>query len=60
MQNGFMKAIKIIGIEVRTTNENGQALEDLDRLWGRFFSEKIAEKIPNKIRNDIYAVYTNY
>lgn len=55
-----MKAIKIIGIEVRTTNENGQALEDLGKLWGRFFSEKIAEQIPNKISNDVYAVYTDY
>lgn len=55
-----MKAIKIIGIEVRTTNENGQALEDLGKLWRRFFSEKIAEKIPNEISKDIYAVYTDY
>ncbi len=55
-----MKALKIIGIETRTSNENGVAIEDLGKLWGRFFSENIASIIPNTISNDIYAVYNDY
>ena len=55
-----MKALKIIGIEIRTSNENGVAIEDLGKLWGQFFSENIASKIPNKISDNIYAVYTDY
>lgn len=56
MTNGF----KIIGISVRTTNQNNQAQQDLGKLWGQFFSENIFEKIPNKISNEILSIYTDY
>lgn len=56
MKDGF----KIIGISIRTTNKNSQALKDLGALWGRFFSEAVAEKIPNKISDEIIAIYTDY
>ena len=29
-------------------------------MWGRFYSEAIASKIPNKIDETIYAIYTDY
>ena len=45
MTNGF----KIIGISTRTTNKDNQSKEDLGKLWERFFSEKIIEKVPNKL-----------
>jgi predicted transcriptional regulator YdeE len=50
----------IIGIAVRTTNENMQAAADIPQLWNKFLSENIMAKIPNKIGNDIYSVYTDY
>jgi predicted transcriptional regulator YdeE len=56
MTNGF----KLIGISVRTTNQNNQVQEDLGKLWGQFISENIYEKIPNKISNEILAIYTDY
>lgn len=56
MKDGF----KIIGISTRTTNKNSQALQDLGALWGRFFSEAVAEKIPHKISDEILAIYTDY
>jgi predicted transcriptional regulator YdeE len=56
MTNGF----KIIGISVRTTNQNNQAQEDLGKLWGQFISENIYEKIPNKSSSEILAIYTDY
>ena len=56
MTNGF----KLIGISVRTTNQNNQVQEDLGKLWGQFFSENIYEKIPNRISNEILAIYTDY
>lgn len=60
-----MKIIKvesffIVGVSVRTTNENQQAANDIPKLWGRFFAENIMEKIPNKIDRTIYCVYTGY
>ncbi len=60
-----MKTVKvneflIIGISVRTTNENGQAKKDIGELWGKFMSENMLDKIPNIKDETIYAVYTDY
>ncbi len=54
--NGF----KIIGISVRTTNENNKSASDIGTLWRQFYSENLLAKIPNKISNDIYSIYTDY
>lgn len=51
---------KVIGIKVRTTNENGQSANDIGKLWEKFMAENIGEKIPNKINTSIYSIYTNY
>ena len=51
---------EVIGITTRTTNENGQSMADIEALWGRFWGDKIQDQIPNKLSDDIYAVYTNY
>ncbi|WP_428742457.1 GyrI-like domain-containing protein [Tenacibaculum sp.] len=50
----------IVGISVRTTNENQQAAKDIPVLWQRFMSENIAKQILNKSSDEIYAVYTDY
>jgi len=60
MQKVKIEPFKVIGIAVRTTNQNGQAAQDLGQLWGKFMSEGIAEKIPNKIEQSIFSIYTNY
>ena len=31
--------MKIIGISVKTTNENGQSTADIEQLWEYFFSK---------------------
>jgi len=50
----------IIGISVRTTNENEQSAKDIPAIWNRLLSEEILSKIPNKVSNDIVCVYTDY
>ncbi len=50
----------IIGISMRTTNENGQSSHDIPELWKKFFAENVLEKIPNKLDSNIYSVYTDY
>ncbi len=60
MKNVQLEAFNIIGISVRTTNENNQAGADIGALWGRFMSEGILAKIPNKIDDAIYSIYTEY
>ncbi len=60
MNNQIIQEFKVIGISIRTTNENGQSAKDIEAIWGRFWNEKIQEQIPNKINDNIYAVYTDY
>lgn len=55
-----LDSFKIIGIAVRTTNENGKAMTDLGTLWSRFYSENIIAFIPNKENNTVYSLYTDY
>ncbi len=52
------KPIKIVGIELRTSNS--EAMQTIPPFWGKFYQEGILAQIPNKISNDIYAVYTNF
>ena len=54
------EGFKVIGIKIRTTNENKQAATDIGALWKKFFSENMAAKIPNKINDSIFSIYTNY
>jgi len=60
MDNQVIQKFHVIGISVRTTNENGQSAKDIESLWGKFWGEKIQTQIPNKVSDDIYAVYTDY
>ena len=55
-----MNNFKIIGISTQTTNENGQSIQDVEALWNRFWNENIVAQVPNKVNEDIYAVYTDY
>ena len=55
-----IQKLNVIGISIRTTNENQQSGQDIPALWNKYISERIAEKIPNKINDSIYSVYTDY
>lgn len=50
----------IIGISVRTTNENNQAAVDIGGLWNWFMEEQVLAAIPNKIDHTVYSIYTDY
>ncbi len=50
----------VIGIEVRTSNTNGQGVKDIGNLWNRFLGDDILSRIPNKIDNTVYCLYTEY
>ncbi len=60
MNNQTIQKFSVIGISVRTTNENGQVAHDIPALWSRFMSESVADNIPNKINNTLYCMYTDY
>ena len=52
------EAILIIGIELRTTND--RAFTDIPLHWQKFYQDSMLDQIPNKVSNDVYAVYTNF
>ena len=60
MSREKIEQFSIIGISVRTSNENGQAMQDIPLLWNRFIIEGIAGQITNKIDDSIYCIYTEY
>lgn len=60
MQKVTIEPFKVIGISVTTTNENGKSAQDIAELWGNFMSEGIVEKIPSKIDQSVFSIYTNY
>lgn len=60
MENHRIEPFNLIGIAVRTTNENEQAQKDLTLLWQRFMDENIREKVPNIVDETVYCVYTDF
>ncbi len=50
--------ITIAGLSIRTSNS--RAFEDIPAHWGRFFSEQMLAQIPDKINDEVYAVYTEF
>ncbi len=60
MHTDTIETFTVIGVAVRTTNENGKAEQDIPALWGTFMSEGILQKIPNKVDDTVYCMYTDY
>lgn len=60
MEHQKIQSFSVIGIAVRTTNENGQAAKDIPALWNTFITENIAAQIPGKTGSEIYCIYTAY
>lgn len=60
MQNVTIQPFKIIGIGVRTTNENNQAAQEIAALWQRFMHDNVLATIPNKVDDTVYSLYTDY
>ncbi len=60
METVKIEPFHIIGISIRTTNENGQASKEIAELWNTFMSENVLTKIPSKVDNEIYSLYTDY
>lgn len=50
----------IIGLAIRTTNENLQSAKDIPLLWQKFFDDNIIQHIPKKLNDNLYCLYTEY
>ncbi len=53
-------SMNIVGIECRTINTPDRAPIDIGKLWERFYTEKVFDKIPNKTSNETLALYCDY
>ena len=51
---------KIIGLKIRTTNQDGKSAAEIGALWDKFIAENIFVQIPNKTSSEILSLYTNY
>jgi predicted transcriptional regulator YdeE len=52
--------LKVIGIQMKTTNEKGQSGKDISQFWEKFRKENIFDKIPNKKDGNLLAMYSDY
>jgi predicted transcriptional regulator YdeE len=62
MEETKLAAFKLIGLNLgkKTTNEDGQSGIDCGNLWQQFEKENFVQRIPNKVSDDVYAVYFDY
>lgn len=52
--------MQVMGIALRTTNEDWQSAKDIPPFWGRFYYEEISKKIPNKKTGEVLGFYCEY
>lgn len=50
----------IVGISVRTTNQNMQSQKDIGDLWAKYMVKNLGANIHSKVSDDTYCVYTDY
>lgn len=50
----------VAGIRIKTTNQNGKAMQDIGITWQKLFTDGIYEKIPNKVNGKTIGLYTEY
>jgi len=53
--------LSIVGIEQRTSGEKEMSGEGvIPGMWQRFYGEGIIDKIPNRVDQSVYALYTDF
>lgn len=50
------QALHVVGIPLRT--HNGEAFQTIPPHWARFAQAGLAERLPHRLSDDVYAVYT--
>lgn len=50
----------VTGVKIKTTNQNGKAVQDIGLTWQKLFADGIYEKIQNKANNKTIGLYTEY
>lgn len=50
----------VIGLSVRTRNKDQQMEHDIQNLWNDFMEKEVGQKIPNRLDDTLYGIYTDY
>lgn len=50
----------VAGIKIKTTNQDGKAMQDIGIIWQKLFADGIYGKIPNKVNGKTIGLYTEY
>lgn len=50
----------IIGIAIKTTNQNQQAQHNIGALWQRVYAENLIAQIHNRLDDEVLVIYTAY
>lgn len=60
MNSQVVSTFKVIGVSARIANLDGNSGEEVEALWGEFWGNDIRNKVPNRLGEEFYAVYTDY
>lgn len=55
-----IEAFTVRGISAVIDNQDDRAAEQINTLWQSFFEQQVAQRIPNRANDVIYAVYSDY
>ncbi|WP_109299305.1 GyrI-like domain-containing protein [Aquimarina sp. AU474] len=50
----------VVGLSVRTRNEDQHVTLDIQKLWETFMAQGAMNKIPNKLEDTLFGIYTDY
>lgn len=51
---------KVIGLTVISSLKEQQNTTDIGIFWGQLYAQNVLQRIPNKVSDDVYIVYTDY
>ena len=62
MQRAILKrdAFQVMGIELQTSNHGKRSHREIPEHWDRFYGDQIHKRIPGRVDDTVYALYTNY
>ncbi|WP_224998787.1 GyrI-like domain-containing protein [Cesiribacter sp. SM1] len=62
MNKTHIPEFKLVGLRLgnKTTNKDGQANIDCGSLWQKFETENFKDRIPEKLNDEVFAVYFDY
>ena len=50
----------VVGVSIRTSNQNGKAIQDIGLAWQKLFQKGNYDQIPNKVNGKTIWLYTDY